>query len=86
MHIGSHLGNNPGAYDILEWCQDVYNEEFYSQCQKQGVVENPLNLEGNSSKVVRGGASASFRGRVGAAYYLPRFIGFRTVFAFPTGR
>lgn len=93
--VGSYPANPWGLYDMLgnvwEWCEDHYSEEFYAQCQKQGTVENPLNLEGWRHKVLRGGdyrfgpCRASSRFRMGGAYLLTNNTGFRVVLSSPLG-
>jgi formylglycine-generating enzyme required for sulfatase activity len=42
--------------NVLEWCNDWYNEKYYEECEKQGIVENPLGAKSGDYKVLRGGS------------------------------
>lgn len=57
--VGSYPPNAWGLYDmhgnVWEWCQDVFNADFYEKCQKQGEVSNPLNVQNGAYRVLRGG-------------------------------
>lgn len=57
--VGSYPPNPWGLYDMLgnvwEWCQDVYDADFYEECKKQGQVSNPLNVQNGTSCIIRGG-------------------------------
>jgi len=77
------------AGNVWEWCFDAYRKDFYTQCQGQGQVADPLAQgDGGSPRVVRGGA---FRDQAGylrstdrggrEPVYRVRFIGFRCVLA-----
>jgi formylglycine-generating enzyme required for sulfatase activity len=79
------------AGNVWEWCLDAYREEFYGQCQSQGLVADPVPMgDGGSPRVLRGGAfwdgardlRSSSRGR-----FQPERrdlgVGFRCVLAAP---
>ncbi|MEI6638865.1 MAG: formylglycine-generating enzyme family protein, partial [Chlorobium sp.] len=42
--------------NVLEWCSDWYDENYYEECKTKGVVENPEGPETGSSRVLRGGS------------------------------
>ena len=57
--VGSYAPNPWGLYDmhgnVWEWCQDIYDADFYEKCKKQGQVSNPLNVQNDATQVLRGG-------------------------------
>ncbi|MDX2069138.1 MAG: SUMF1/EgtB/PvdO family nonheme iron enzyme [Haliscomenobacter sp.] len=57
--VGSYSPNPWGLYDmlgnVLEWCQDVFDADFYEKCKKQGRIINPLNVQDDTFRVLRGG-------------------------------
>ncbi|MCB9297234.1 MAG: formylglycine-generating enzyme family protein [Lewinellaceae bacterium] len=88
--VGLKYPNELGLYDmsgnVLEWCQDWYSGDYYEECDKRGIVENPRGPAKGLARVLRGGAwygdprlcRCTFR-----FYGAPRFragdIGFRLV-------
>jgi formylglycine-generating enzyme required for sulfatase activity len=77
------------AGNVLEWCFDADREDFYGQCQSQGLVVDPLAQgDGGSPRVLRGGAfdletwylRSSVRSRIEPEARV-RSIGFRCVLA-----
>jgi len=57
--VGSYPPNEWGLYDmhgnVWEWCMDWYDEKYYDECEKKGIVENPAGPETGSRRVLRGG-------------------------------
>jgi len=89
--VGSYPPNAWGLYDmhgnVYDWCQDWYDGEYYEECKKKGIVENPTGSESGSYRVLRGGSwinnaqlcrSANRYGY--APGYRITYIGFRLVF------
>jgi formylglycine-generating enzyme required for sulfatase activity len=60
--VGKRQPNELGLHDmsgnVYEWCQDWFNIRFYTKCQEQGVVQDPLNVEKRRRRVGRGGSWA----------------------------
>jgi len=60
--VGTKNPNELGIYDlsgnVFEWCQDWYNEDYYSKSPKN----NPVNLTKSKYKVLRGGSYYSSSG------------------------
>ena len=54
--VGRYPSNPFGLFDmhgnVWEWCEDLYDKEFYQHSQRA----NPVNLESGSSRVLRGGS------------------------------
>jgi formylglycine-generating enzyme required for sulfatase activity len=58
MPVGKKLANGFGLYDmhgnVMELCEDDYNDGFYSQPRAEGI--NPVSAEGPGVRVIRGGS------------------------------
>lgn len=73
--------------NVYEWCMDWYDEKYYEECEKQGVVKNPQGAENGSYRVLRGGGwyddaqccRSAYR-RSGTPDCRFDYIGFRLVF------
>lgn len=85
--VGQYAANNFGLYDmhgnVWEWCQDWYDERFYSS----GVTRDPKGPPEGSFRVVRGGCWRSQIATVRTAYrnaLMPHnrdpYTGFRVAF------
>jgi formylglycine-generating enzyme required for sulfatase activity len=61
--IEKYIPNDYGLYDmhgnVYEWCMDLYNENYYNECEKKGIVEDPVELLNGSARVLRGGCCIS---------------------------
>jgi sulfatase modifying factor 1 len=43
--------------NVREWCSDWFGgNEYYEECKKKGIVENPLGPESGTNRVARGGS------------------------------
>jgi len=60
--VGTKESNELGLYDmggnVFEWCQDYYDENYYSKSPEN----NPINLTKSKYKVLRGGSYYSSSG------------------------
>jgi len=60
--VGTYrLGVTPdGIWDLAgnmwEWCLDWYDKNYYTECEKNGVVKNPRGPETGDLRVERGGS------------------------------
>ena len=60
--VGTYrLGATPeGIFDLAgnvwEWCLDWYDENYYTECKKKGVMKNPRGPQKGDWRVLRGGA------------------------------
>ena len=82
--VGKYPANGYGLYDmagnVVEWCLDQYDREFYFTFPRNGVARNPLSgapsiewilnnyTNDNSNRVLRGGSFISSAGSVRVAY------------------
>ncbi|MBW1767405.1 MAG: SUMF1/EgtB/PvdO family nonheme iron enzyme [Deltaproteobacteria bacterium] len=51
---GNRYAPNPfGLYNMAgnlkEWCLDWYDPKFYQKCVDEGIVHNPVNLDGEDA-------------------------------------
>ena len=84
--VGTFKANRFGIYDMIgnawEWCLDAYDEKAYEKHAKR----DPVILEGNSLRMMRGGSFADSLLSFRSAYRRPNnmeegdlFLGFRLV-------
>jgi formylglycine-generating enzyme required for sulfatase activity len=90
--VCSYAPNNWGIYDmhgnVWEWCKDWYDANFYVDCKKEAVSDNPVCANNKSTfRVLRGGSWYNFaqdcrsaRRLSGTPAYRDSYIGFRLVF------
>lgn len=93
--VGTYPPNPWGLYDmagnVYEWCQDVYDGQFYTECHNQGIAENSLKLDNRTlARVLRGGSWSDNFGhcRPSCRLYFhpdgrPSNVGFRLVLFLP---
>jgi len=91
--VGQLLANELCIHDmsgnVWEWCRDWFDGDYYAECHKKGVVENPQGPDTGAGRVLRGGSFfnspvycrsvSRFSSEPGHRY---RFIGFRLVLPF----
>ena len=58
--VGTRQPNELGLYDmsgnLYEWCQDWFDDDYYEQCKKEGLVEDPEGPDSAQYRVGRGGS------------------------------
>ena len=90
--VGLKEPNPYGLFDVhgnvWEWCEDVYNSDFYATHDAAGP--NPIATSGSGSRVMRGGSRGNGASRCRSAGRFMNFpqdtgnsIGFRPVFFLP---
>jgi formylglycine-generating enzyme required for sulfatase activity len=61
--VGEKKPNELGIYDmsgnVLEWCRDWYDENYYQYCKNNNIRNNPENTKSMSRRVLRGGLWSS---------------------------
>ncbi|KGE88057.1 MAG: formylglycine-generating enzyme family protein [Phaeodactylibacter xiamenensis] len=90
--VGNRQPNELGLYDmsgnVYEWCQDWFDSNYYEECKKEGILEDPEGPDSAQSRVYRGGSwstgprlcRVSYRGSWRPTSRYDR-IGFRLVLA-----
>jgi sulfatase modifying factor 1 len=77
--VGNRYAPNPfGLYNMAgnlkEWCLDWYDPKFYQRCVDEGMVHNPVNLEGEDAPPevqMTWGADGDVRAIRGSAWNYP---------------
>jgi len=87
---GVDMANGYGLYDmagnVWEWCNDWYNENYYSYCLFLGIDDNPTGPSTGADRVLRGGAwviGETYLSNANRMHHIPGFqsycFGFRLV-------
>jgi len=62
--VGLRMPNELNLHDmsgnVWEWCADWFSADYYAQCHKRGVVDNPQGPDNGELRVFRGGGYSSF--------------------------
>lgn len=58
--VGQKLPNDLGIFDmsgnVSEWCSDWWNVDYYENCTKKEITQNPQGVEQGTFRVRRGGS------------------------------
>ncbi|MEZ4827058.1 MAG: SUMF1/EgtB/PvdO family nonheme iron enzyme [Bacteroidia bacterium] len=58
--VGLKRPNELGIFDmsgnVYEWCQDWYGKDYYTQCARENIINNPEGPKTGEYRVVRGGS------------------------------
>ena len=61
--VGTKHPNELGCYDmsgnVFEWCNDLYDKNYYIECFNLGMIKNPRGPSSGSNRVLRGGSWCS---------------------------
>jgi sulfatase modifying factor 1 len=70
--VGGKKPNSFGLYDlqgnVWEWCSDWYDNNYYTECMRQGIVIDPGGTGAGSFRVMRGGSWYSLAAYCRSAY------------------